>query len=703
MSYLGAAEPFIAGFTPALDAGLNYNAIQSALDSSKSVFVDGPGIYEINRTLVVRDGGALILGSGVTIKQAQNTNLSLVVNEGYYRQPSNITLTWTSGPDLQVNWTAHGLSVGDYVSIYNVNPSAFNGVYRVKTVTSANVAQVEMHRDPAFGARASVTNGSPTVTLQQACPFSLAGYSLVTNDAATIYTVSAHTANSATVTLSGNYSGTTSTNFTRRGTFTLAPVALSGSILAKKADSNIRVEGGIWDYNNSGNQSTAQTPDRHALLFGHLADSSIKNVEGVNATKYIVCLGAATNVTVDGVNAPAHISDIVKIYGPAKNVLVNNVTGVSGDDAVSFQTKEPDAFVGYRFAFGDIIDCKCYRVSVESSAGQGSVTLYGSNEELLTGMDVQNVYGEVSDNGAVFVIGNGSGLIGRYGTVRASGIRGYVQGATGAALRLNAIGSGEADISIDDYEVQCINGIQTQSSPVVRTFEISRMIPRDYGTAGDPVNLNGITAQRINIDRCQFDFLTPSATKYCISAAGATNIGYFAVTRNVNRTNWFFAALDCTLRDVLVAENENTGASDHFIRVNSASGTPTIRMINNATNTLAVFNPSVSCTVYFSGNRCSGATNGIVRTATNPTVVIQSGGNNLVSGSWVVVPSGTPVLTVYGWDIAIDPIALTGLATTAGQYGTSTRAAANGGPFVRTSVGWMALGTGAAGVNTIIT
>jgi len=86
------------------------------------------------------------------------------------------------------------------------------------------------------------------------------------------------------------------------------------------------------------------------------------------------------------------------------------------------------------------------------------------------------------------------------------------------------------------------------------------------------------------------------------------------------------------------------------------------------------------------------------------TLSIRSDGSNfLASGSWVVVPSGTPVLTVYGWDIAIDPITLTGLATTLGQFFYSTQAGAEGGPSVRSNAGWYCLAGGAAGANQNIT
>jgi hypothetical protein len=700
--YHTAAETIGAG--PNRPASANYSALQTALNGRGMIKLTEPGTYDISDTLVIYDNTWLELGNGVRLRMQGGANKRLIKNSALEAATAPVTLTYASGITMTVNWPLHGLALGDVISIANVTPVSYAGIYEVAAVPDANSVTVLMHRLPGFSNRVSVTNASTAVTLEAACPLSLVGYSLVTNDAATIYTVSAHTAGTAAVTLSGSYTGTTSTNFTRRGTFTKAPVAVSGSIEAKRCNVGIEIEGGTWDYNRAGgNTSSDQNLDRHVIVLGFLARSKVHNVTGVDATKYIVCLGAALNVEVDGVDAPNHTSDIVKLYGPSKGCVVRNVTGVSGDDAVSLQTKEPDAFAGYRFAFGDVLDCDVTGVRARATGGQGVLTLYGSNEELMSGITARQITGYVNDNSAVLVVGIGSGFIGRYGTVRASGIRGMVSGATGAAVRLIGTGSGEADIEFDDIDVTCINGIQTQTNPLVRSLLISRLVPRDLGTAGDPINLNGITAQSVVIDRNQFDFLTPSTTKYCISAAGTSNIANLQVTRCVNRSNWFFAALDCALRDVLFGQNENHGSSDHFVRLNSATGTPTVRFADNATNTLAVCNPNVSCALYFSGNRVTGATNGVVRTGGTPTVAIRSEGNNLVSGSWVVVPSGTPVLTVYGWDIAIDPITLTGLAATLGQYCSSTQATVENGPSVRGNAGWCALGGGAAGVNTLIT
>ena len=82
---------------------------------------------------------------------------------------------------------------------------------------------------------------------------------------------------------------------------------------------------------------------------------------------------------------------------------------------------------------------------------------------------------------------------------------------------------------------------------------------------------------------------------------------------------------------------------------------------------------------------------------------IGGGGNQWLSGAPLQATLGT--VAVYGWDIPLDPAGVTNLATTNGQFCTSTNATANKqGPAVRAfSINaWYALATGVAGVNTAI-
>ena len=109
----------------------------------------------------------------------------------------------------------------------------------------------------------------------------------------------------------------------------------------------------------------------------------------------------------------------------------------------------------------------------------------------------------------------------------------------------------------------------------------------------------------------------------------------------------------------------------------------------------------VAKVVFVGGNRLVNVANGLVRGPTGADFSIHSDGTNVIVGTTVWAGS-TATFKAYGWDIAVDPIALP-LAAVAGQFFTSTRSgAANQGPSRSNAANFVALGTGTDGVNTVI-
>jgi hypothetical protein len=144
---------------------------------------------------------------------------------------------------------------------------------------------------------------------------------------------------------------------------------------------------------------------------------------------------------------------------------------------------------------------------------------------------------------------------------------------------------------------------------------------------------------------------------------------------------------------------------DQMIGGNAVSGTITLDGCDTSiSNVISVSGVSGTVNINLQGNRFNNASGGVVR-ATSGTYNIRSAGDNDFQGTSVpaVAPSGTPTFNFYGWDLAIDPIAQGGIGATTGQFCTSTQATTEGGPAVLTPAGWVALGTGAAGINTVIT
>ena len=144
--------------------------------------------------------------------------------------------------------------------------------------------------------------------------------------------------------------------------------------------------------------------------------------------------------------------------------------------------------------------------------------------------------------------------------------------------------------------------------------------------------------------------------------------------------------------------------------INGGSAVKTLRFQNNDITTEVGISwgdgtpPSMD--FEFSGNRFTDNSNhyGFLRMLQTNTYNIRSDGTNRFSSGTVflTMPVTAVDARVYGWDIAADPIALP-LPAVAGQFFTSTRSgAANQGPSISTSASFVALGTGASGVNTVI-
>lgn len=132
----------------------NTTLINSALSTYDIVSITAPGIYSINSTLIGKQGGnqAIYLGQGVTIKLANNANKALFKNWSW-ANGTEISVTSLTANDwvgnasppangtrlsvTAVTATAHGLAVGDYVSVYWAGSQGFGGVFRVETVANS--------------------------------------------------------------------------------------------------------------------------------------------------------------------------------------------------------------------------------------------------------------------------------------------------------------------------------------------------------------------------------------------------------------------------------------------------------------------------------------------------------------------------------------------------------------------------------------
>ena len=115
----------------------NTTAIQLSLSYGGDVVLATPGLYYINSTLTIGDFTRLRLANGVKIKLADAANCTMIKTAAINAAEATVTIT-SSSQVATVTWTAHGKSVGDFVSITGANETDYCGVWRVESVPTAD-------------------------------------------------------------------------------------------------------------------------------------------------------------------------------------------------------------------------------------------------------------------------------------------------------------------------------------------------------------------------------------------------------------------------------------------------------------------------------------------------------------------------------------------------------------------------------------
>ncbi|WNV48185.1 hypothetical protein Ql52_gp049 [Caulobacter phage Quill_5.2] len=145
---------------PALDsvgaASTNNSRIQALLDAGGQVSLQGSGTCYVTGGLVMGDNTELIVPPSLTIRLAPGSNkvmlTSSAIRSSLAGGGATVTVNWTSGIDCPVVWTAHGMSVGEYVYLNGANEGQFRGVFVVTNVADANNLTLRLWRTPTANA-----------------------------------------------------------------------------------------------------------------------------------------------------------------------------------------------------------------------------------------------------------------------------------------------------------------------------------------------------------------------------------------------------------------------------------------------------------------------------------------------------------------------------------------------------------------------
>lgn len=466
--------------------------------------------------------------------------------------------------------------------------------------------------------------------------------------------------------------------------------APSGTWKMITAVQNTDIEGGMWNYNNPASAGTAL--NAHAILVAFAANVHVKKgTQLKNVAKYCVEMCGTINCTAS-LHSPGTISDGVKIHGPAVNCHAFDVTGTFGDDIVSIHNYE---WVGAFQPSQPSTGGRIYNCSARRIQGRTPVRLLSVYHADTIPMD--RVYGEdiygFATAGAVGITGQ-SQANGPLGTVHLNRFGG--QGIT--AGDLNASVTKMKHLILEGWKHNPLANTTTGviNLDTTATIPLVTLLRPDFTAAGWLASGNGspITVQgpqsHIVIREPLFNSAS-LATGSMLTLATAT----------------------CDCKMVTIEDGDIPNASALVIVSPSLATAPIINIVNNDVNTTGGFfclvAASGNCTIALSRNRLHNVDRGVVRFNATANVTVKSDGTNTFSGTSVIASysAGTATLELDGFDLPFDPI--TGIASITisannGQKIKSTRAGAvNLGPAIKQPGGWVALGTGASGVNTVIT
>lgn len=479
------------------------------------------------------------------------------------------------------------------------------------------------------------------------------------------------------------YNGVFPVTVSDANTFTYVPLRLpttgaTGTTVGKKCDVNITVEGGIWDSNYPTNNGSTSV-QKHAIIIGAAANVVVRNVNIINVSKFSLHFGAVRDVLTDQVVVRNASSDAIKVYGPATNVKLLNTSGLVADDAISFQSKEADAFSSYRWTFGDIVNGLADGVNAEQTvAGTALAMVYPSTNEIMSGISIKNVTGTTS--------------------VASGNCVGITSAFTGATIYDTLF----ENINCNAQNILTIGGAGTLAATNV---ELRHPVfnPNTVGASNPTAAV--VVASTGTVSNLTVDGLAVSSTTY------STGAGLYLIIINgaVTQLNW--------KNSVVVATASSRGISLSATAVVStvnvehvtdllcntfiaAAASSTVGIINILDSNIGCYNTvslasTNAVTVNIDRSRLADAFNGVIRTTGTVAATVTGAGNITASPNqvltWYAVASGTPVTNLKSWNVSVD-LSLTGLAKCNGCYATNTNAAlgtlGTAGPVMADGTNW---------------
>lgn len=627
-----------AGGTVAIPGGLGIVYIGASLG-----FVNSALIYGSNTRMSVGPGTSLTLAAGSTVAMIMGSCIAAFLAGGLSLTGGvAVTLTQNATPcSVNVAWSAHGLLAGNAVMIAGATGT---------------------------GQRTNPYNGTfPIQAVVDANNF----------------------------TINTNYP---------------ALSAPAGSTTALQANQNVRFDGGgTWDCNGNA-QTNLATIRNHGIMVAGVEGLVMENITVTNGKQNGVPIQYSRNVTVRDLRGP-NSDNCLQVMGPCTSIYVRGISGYSNDD---FMAIAPGPAVGdaYLNAKGDIIDVRIENVDATAYSSGTILHIYPTDNQVLDDITIDGVVGNSLQAPLQINIYPPSGNThGYFGRITYKNCQPCVSNNLAPTFAINKV-QGDT-LTIEDCSYVPGVGASTNNTPwmnltgtggnsVIRNLVLNRIRSNGYPNAAgsSPVFLflGGATVNKIMCRDWDIQGAVGGTFKLVLLASAA-NL--------VNDIQFEGGCFDSSVVDFVEVDLGMTGLgtfSVTFVGIETSgqSGTGTgpsqgVRIGSGITQ---------NCNVKFIGcGLLNFTTSALFQGSGTISFTLASSGTD-----WGTTPpataSGTYTVTAYGWEIPLDAGLL---QTTKGQFFThksavaGRNAAAQQGPAVAVDgTHFYALGTGAAGVNTLI-
>lgn len=236
----------------------------------------------------------------------------------------------------------------------------------------------------------------------------------------------------------------------------------TGTVTIRKANVNVTISGGTWDYNGQ-NQVYVTGVRATGIIANNIGNFTFCDSTYLNGLKWVTNIGNAYGVTVSNIELDT-ASDGPHICGNVVDCLIDNIRGVAGDDMVALE-QEPALFVADEAITGgdqngDFVNITVSNVFCKATS-EAVVAVYPSGPYEVSNLIIENIdCAELCNHGVYFATSTGNTVTGfRDVTMRNIKIRNFSSRAIrfGAGVTDGTGGFNVNKILIDGLDIGIAN------------------------------------------------------------------------------------------------------------------------------------------------------------------------------------------------------------------------------------------------------